>query len=151
VHQLSVDCEEAGCAWLEPGCDALEEFQPSCQPVIGCDEGSYECAEDFECRTVVYNPCLGDEGCDACAAERMACLPLLMCSGFEAPDCGAAGCRFLEVGCDEPAIPNGCYALRDCTEDSDCRDSTTCQEVFYDPCVDEPCDACSAPVKVCLP
>ncbi|TKD00298.1 hypothetical protein [Polyangium fumosum] len=68
-------------------------------------------------------------------------------------ECAAdAGCRWLVPGCGMPALPEaGCFAVTNCTGDFDCPISGgTCQEVSIDPCHNQPCDACSMTVSVCM-
>lgn len=62
-------------------------------------------------------------------------------------------CRWLVPGCGEPGeavFEAGCFAAEDCS--GSCADeSLSCQQVTYDPCYLQSCDACGAAAMLCLP
>lgn len=74
------------------------------------------------------------------------------CSGLNEAECGAdATCRWLTPGCSEPPLPGaGCFPLEPCANNLACGPASTCQEVAYNPCYMQACDACAAFTSVCL-
>ena len=93
------------------------------------------------------------------------CNPTSVMVEYTAPTCGQcatltteaacvtdAACRWLTPGCDMPVLPMaGCFPAADCAGDADCTTAgQTCQQVSYNPCYGKKCDACGAPVSVCL-
>jgi len=93
------------------------------------------------------------------------CNPTSIAVEYNAPTCGQcatltteaacttdAACRWLTPGCGMPALPmTGCFSAADCTGDMDCTTAgQTCQPVSYNPCYGKKCDACDAPVSLCL-
>jgi len=69
-------------------------------------------------------------------------------------ECAAiAGCQWLEPGCAEPpqtAISAGCYPIDDCTVNA-CTPDEVCSPYVYNPCFDQPCDACGGEYSLCTP
>jgi hypothetical protein len=113
----------------------------------------------FGCSYVV------DIGCGMQSISVM-CNSTTVTVEYTAPTCGQcstltsestcntdAGCRWLTPGCDMPALPMaGCFAVADCTGDMECTTAgDTCQQLSYNPCYNQACNACGAPASVCLP
>ncbi len=135
-------------------------------------EGFYECPATPPAEGSACEPsCPGTSACnypDGCGGTYATCgddgqwhlaigdcppPPVDPCSAYGAQtDCEASGCRWLVPGCGDPPLPQaGCYAPTDCTP-ADCASPYfTCQEVVYDPCYGQACNACGASAFLCLP
>lgn len=64
----------------------------------------------------------------------------------------SSACQWLEPGCaaeDQVAITAGCYPVVDCLA-SGCGAEQICAELVYNPCFDQPCDACGGIYNGCV-
>ena len=74
----------------------------------------------------------------------------LDCTTLDAESCGSTSeCQWLTPGCDENPITEGCYPVTDCQATDGCAEGGVCVVYSYDPCVDQPCNACGASFGVC--
>ncbi|MDI1446053.1 hypothetical protein [Polyangium sp. 6x1] len=115
------------------------EFDVGCGPQTAtatCQDGSWSIDAGISCNP----PIPTDNPADMCqyiATEEE-------CATVET-------CRWLVPGCGDPALSQaGCFAAQDCVGVT-CGDAKTCQEASINPCHNQPCDACSMTVKLCLP
>lgn len=105
-----------------------------------------------------------DNGCGMQSISVM-CDPNTTTVQYTAPTCGQCStltsegacnsdgaCRWLTPGCGMPALPAaGCFPVMDCAADTDCTTpGQTCQDMSYNPCYMQACNACGAQAKVCL-
>lgn len=117
------------------------------------------------------DPCFGPPSCGypgTCGGDYASCGPegiwhvsIGDCPPPPPPDyCASLGtqgacatdpsCRWLTPGCgDIPLAAPGCFTIDDCAPGS-CGPSESCQTFSYNPCFEKKCDACSAPVSLCV-
>jgi hypothetical protein len=128
--------------------DTLPLASDSCDP---CSD-STSCSYPTDCGVAVAS-CSPDgswliEPGDCPPPPSSGCEQLL----DEASCATSPECRWLVPGCGTPQLPAaGCFPSADCAPGSCGDPATTCQTVIHDPCYNKGCDACSAPVSLCLP
>lgn len=68
----------------------------------------------------------------------------------DAASCVAtSGCQWLEPGCGENPVPQGCYPEGDCLVQG-CAPDQVCVGFDQNPCWNSLCDACNAPIGLCF-
>ncbi len=153
---VTLQCTEQG--WSTVGYRCMPEpICPDAVPVSGGDCSdwmeAYFCSYQVETscgQQSAWAECWWEEG-DQWLWHVELSEPCDSCEGIaDAGTCAAnSACRWLEPGCDEPAVSAGCYPADDCTEGS-CGDGQTCTTASYDPCWNAACDACGAEALLCL-
>lgn len=140
--------------------DKCSEIQcPISEPEVGsdCSEytplGSDVCTYQYDCGPGSDAEYVCDLSTSPPSWQAVAipnCGPV-ECEGLDAETCGTLSqCQWLTPGCDEEnAIAEGCYPTTDCQATDGCEAGEACVVYTYDPCVDQPCDACGAPFGVC--
>lgn len=126
---------------------------PTSEPVVGeaCDTDGLTCSYDVEvdCGDQTTSLYACEDG--AWAARSNRCQPMPCREWTSSDDCQAGGCRWLEPGCDDDALPAaGCFEEFDCDEGSCPFGNDVCMTVSVDPCWDADCRACSEQVSVCV-
>lgn len=159
---FTAECTDEGWLILYPRC-LPEPICPEDKPTVGTDctgwDEAYYCSYDVACDELgnVGMHCeLGgemptwvlDSGSETCSQTACAAASTAAdCAGFD-------GCQWLEPGCateEQQAITAGCYPTQDCLVTDACGPEEICSAYVYNPCFEQPCDACGGEYSVCTP
>jgi hypothetical protein len=151
--EITYRCMNGFWSAITPYC-SKEPVCPSALPIDGSDCSGWETA--WDCYYDVTVECSQDQDVAYayCNADWVWEVDMpASCEGCNYADpatCEAdAACRWLVPGCGEnPLLGEGCHPVADCAPDS-CGDGGTCSSYDANPCWNQPCDACSAPVSIC--
>ena len=131
---------------------------PSAEPQVGADCSEYAdlgdeiCTYEYDCgpgSNAEYTCDLSTDPPSWQVVSVPNCGPI-ECEGLDAESCGATSeCQWLTPGCDENAIAEGCYSVTDCQTTDGCNEGEACVVYSYNPCENQPCDACGAQFGVC--
>ena len=154
------ECTDSGWVSYWTRCQP-EPVCPDTLPAAGTDCSGWD--EAYWCNYEV--------ACDELAMVSMHCDfasdPPLWVVDSGSPTCGLtcdvfadrescatnAACQWLEPGCageDQIAITAGCFPVNDCLATGACGEQQICAELVYDPCFEQPCDACGATTYQCV-
>lgn len=157
VSTVSAVCTATGWKLAYSACQP----EPTCplqMPVVGSDcsgwDYPYFCQYNHACIDVITTVAMScDYTVDPPSWQLDSEPPL--CAACEsmgdAASCSAtSGCQWLVPGCGENPIAEGCYPAGDCQVDGCDIPEQSCVVFDKNPCWNELCDACNAPIGVCL-
>lgn len=157
IETVTAVCEGGAWVSIHPYCQP-EPDCPEVLPVMGADCSGWDFA--YACSYFIETACGQQAAFVSCSStEEGAQVWTLqggvtcdICSGYGSmAECGLAPeCQWLTPGCGDTPTETGCYPKTGC-DVTGCTDDSICVETTYNPCANQPCDACGAPYFACLP
>lgn len=150
------ECTSSGWETAYNACQP-EPTCPLAMPIVGSDCSGWD--YPYYCQ---YNHACGEDLTSVTMSCDYTTEPPSWQLDSEPPVCGAcesitdtaacsatSGCQWLSPGCGENAVAAACYPAGDCLFDG-CDPDQVCVTFDHDPCWNALCDACSAPIGLCL-
>lgn len=157
ITEQVYECTASGWQTIYPACQP----EPTCpleMPVEGSDcsgwDHPYFCQYNHACIDVLTTVTMSCDYTTEPPSWQIDGEPPL-CAACEslgdAASCSAtSGCQWLVPGCGENPVAEGCYPAGDCQVDGCSSPDQSCVVFDANPCWNELCDACNAPVGLCL-